>query len=171
MSGQHNQLVSNNIVFVKDDAKDYFHDTGSHGIKLSFKVGKTVSSYPEAKFLKNSVSGVQYTGIASSGIHHSSVNDPEIRRRLGNNIIHAVDFQGVKMMTGAYVGYTVYSVAGYGMLTYGGGQSIFASGNRIHDVNIGVTGWITAGSAFAHVCRSNIHLKVCLSFTTSYRFA
>ena len=171
MSGQHNQLVSNNIVFVKDDAQNYFHDIGSHGIKLSFKVGKTVSSYPEAKFLRNSVSGVQYTGIASSGIHHSSVNDPEIRRRLGNNIIHAVDFQGVKMMTGAYVGYTVYSVAGYGMLTYGGSQSIFASGNRIHDVNIGVTGWITAGSAFAHVCRSNIHLKVCSSFTTSYRFA
>ena len=188
ISGHYIQLVSNNIAKVRDDAPIYFHDIGSSGI-IYFEgayTGGMLASYPESKFLNNAVSGVQYTGIRSNGIGCDSHTDPEIRQRYGNNVVHSVDFQGVYMnptnlrqhrtwsarsdpqkypgkrdpVCGAHVGYTVYSVPGYGMLTYSMPHTVFVSENKFHDVNLGVTGWFSAGSAFKHECISDIHLKV-----------
>ena len=180
--------MSNNIANVRDDAPIYFHDIGSSGI-IYFEgayTGGMLASYPESKFLNNAVSGVQYTGIRSNGIGCDSHTDPEIRQRYGNNVVHSVDFQGVYMnptnlrqhrtwsarsdpqkypgkrdpVCGAHIGYTVYSVPGYGMLTYSMPHTVFVSENKFHDVNLGVTGWFSAGSAFKHECISDIHLKV-----------
>merc|ERR1719163_250350 len=39
-------------------------------------------------------------------------------------------------------------------------HTVFVSENKFHDVNLGVTGWFSAGSAFKHECISDIHLKV-----------
>ena len=137
-------------------------------------------------FSNNAVSGIEWAAYKSSGFDCSYVDSAKHYIRYEGNVAHAATVQGVLLAgttyrlddggtrspretypsmsraptCAAHSGYILYSIRGYGAVTFNVGHTVWISRSLFHDVSIGATAWLNGGNAFAHQCIKDIHFKI-----------